>query len=668
MPTHFTLSPPAFSSARAFTAPLANSAAAAVATTIPLLTRFIRTSPSFPERCGVASERTGFGRPRWLEVSAARSATLSALHGIEGGRMRPVAHPSGGIPGWMVPLTLAVAIAAAYSNGLYIPFAFDDWHAVEQNPAIRSLANLPRFFTDPNTTTVLRENKDLRPLQVVSLALNYRLSGLDPWSYHALTLVLHWIVALLVFRIVRDHLWLDGEAVPVAFAAALIVALHPLNTEPVNYVSGRSAVLTAVFYLGAFDAGAGDRRVLAVLLAMAAMLTKAIAVTLPLAVLTHRLLARRAAPPYRRQRLPWGLIAALTLVSAGGVLYRWLLLPPWVLETARQADVSRTTYFRTEWSALLYYLRLFVWPDALVIDRLDFPWARSFLDVQAWGSLLVLAALGVVVWVLARVRLAFAFAALWVVITLSSESSFVVLAEAVNEHRPYLAMLGLATFAALGCWLLAGIVARHLAAPAPWVFAVGITLLCTLLGTATHARNYVWGDTLRLWLDATEKAPANPRAWLNAGNAALARGDLVQARTLLLKAHRLSPCYGYVQLNLSALESREGKSDASLRWADEAVACNPGLALARIRRATALETVGRLDDALAEYRETTRLDTVNAGAWLAQGRLLEARGEWLQAAEAYDRALGADPTSTDAAMRAGLVYRYHLGDGASAAE
>src|SRR5262249_29209391 len=90
--------------------------------------------------------------------------------------------------------------------------------------------------------------------------------------------------------------------------------------------------------------------------------------------------------------------------------------------------------------------------------------------------------------------------------------------------------------------------------------------------------------------------------------------------------------------------------------------------LARIRRATALETVGRLDDALAEYRETTRLDAVNAGAWLAQGRLLEARGEWLQAAEAYDRALGADPTSTDAAMRAGLVYRHHLGHGASAAE
>lgn len=572
------------------------------------------------------------------------------------------------LPGWAVPLLLAGAIAAAYSNSFDVPFALDDWHAVEQNPAIRSLRNLPRFFTDPNTMTVLRENKDLRPLQLVTLAVNYRISGLEPWSYHVVSLLLHWIVTLLVYRIVRDDLWLGKEeALPVAVAAALIVALHPLNTEPVNYVSARAAVLTTAFYLGAFDAAARDRRALSVVLAAGAMLTKAIAVTLPIAVLMHRLLDRRATPA-RPRPLPWGLLAALALVSAGGVLWRWLLLPPWIVQAAGQPDVTPMIYCQTQWSALLYYLRLFLWPDMLVIDRLDFPWARSFLDVQAWGSLLVLAVLAVLVWRLARVRLAFAFAALWVLSTLAPESSFFVLAEAVNEHRPYLAMLGFATFAALALWLLAGGVARRLAAPAPWVFAVALSSVATLLGTATHARNEVWRDTLRLWLDATEKAPLNPRAWLNAGNAALARGELARARTLLMEAHRLSPCYAYVQLNLGALEAREGREREALRWADEAVRCNPGLALARAHRAATLERLGRNQEALAEYRETTRIDAVHAGAWLAQGRLLEARGEWAAAADAYDRALAADPTSTEAAMRAGLVRHYRLGDSVTAAD
>src|SRR4029453_9695661 len=129
--------------------------------------------------------------------------------------------------------------------------------------------------------------------------------------------------------------------------------------------------------------------------------------------------------------------------------------------------------FQSQWSALLYYLRLFVWPDALVVDRLDFPWARSLRDVQAWGSLLALVppgvaawrpsrgrlafpwspslrdvqawgsllalvALGVVAWRLSRVRLAFGFCALWVVITLAPGSGVLPLGEAVNEHPPYL--------------------------------------------------------------------------------------------------------------------------------------------------------------------------------------------------------------------------------------
>ena len=350
---------------------------------------------------------------------------------------------------WLVPGLLGAAILAAYANSFDIPFVFDDWHTIEQNPAIRSLANLPRFFTDPNTTTVLRENKDLRPLLVLTLALNHRVSGLDPWSYHVVNLLLHWIATLLVYRIVRDHLWLGDEAAPVAVAAALLVAVHPLNTESVDYVSARSALLTTVFYLAAFDAAARDRRVRSLLLAACAMLTKSIAVTLPLAVLLHRVLA----PPERRRPVPWTFVALLCLVAAGGIVYRWLLLPPWVVEAARQPGVTPWTYFVTEWSALLYYLRLFAWPDALVVDRVDFPYARSLLDVQAWGSLLVLSGLAAVVWWLARLRRAFAFGALWFVLTLAPESSFFPLAEPVNEHRPYLAMLGLATIAALGLWL-----------------------------------------------------------------------------------------------------------------------------------------------------------------------------------------------------------------------
>ena len=568
---------------------------------------------------------------------------------------------------WWAPALLAVAIAAAYANSLHIPFHFDDWHVLQQNPHIRTLANVPRFFTDANVTTVLPQNRDLRPVLMATFALNYAISGDATWSWHLLNMLLHWIAALLVFRIVRDHLWLGDEASLVAGAAALIVAIHPLNTETLDYLSARSALLTTVLYLAAFDTAVRGRRAACLLLYALAMLTKAIALTLPLVLLAYFLLDRMRRPAPRRP-MPWGLLAGVTGVAVAGIAYRALLVPPTALESTHQAGITPWIYFMTEWSAYLYYLRLFLWPDALVADRLDYPYARSFFEFQAWGSLLALVALGALAWRARRRAPALTFAALWYVLTLAAESSFFPLAEPVNEHRPYLGMLGLGTAAALGLWYAAGFIARRVRAPAPWLFAGVVVVVSSLLGAATAARNRTWQDTYSLWVDATQKAPANARAWLNAGHAAMGKNRLDEARTFLLEGHRLSPCYAYLQMNLSALEAREGHFRESLRWADEGVRCNPTLALTHYYRASALERLRRTDAALDAYRQVTNLDPLHTDAWLAQGRLLEQQRRYADAAAAFERALAANPHSSDAAMGAGLLLHHHLGNPASAVE
>ena len=156
--------------------------------------------------------------------------------------------------GWWMPLLLGLAIALAYANGLAVGFHFDDWHVIQKNPHIRSLASIPSFFVDPDSSSVSRENRLVRPLLLVSFALNYAVSGERPWSYHLLNLLLHWCVVVLVFRIVRDHFWLGDAALPVAAGAALVVAVHPLNTSAVDYITARSAVMAAACYLAAFDA------------------------------------------------------------------------------------------------------------------------------------------------------------------------------------------------------------------------------------------------------------------------------------------------------------------------------------------------------------------------------------------------------------------------------
>jgi Flp pilus assembly protein TadD len=316
----------------------------------------------------------------------------------------------------------------------------------------------------------------------------------------------------------------------------------------------------------------------------------------------------------------------------------------------------------TQWSAYFYYVRLFLWPDALIVDRLDYPLARSLLEPRTAASLACLLAVGVLAWRARRELPALSFAAIWYFATLAAESSFFPLAEPVNEHRPYLAMLGLGTATGLGLSRLARAIGSRYAASPAWILSVVLAGLTGVLGAATHVRSLTWSDDLTLWRDAIAKAPANPRAWLNAGHAAMGRGQDAEAEHLLLEARRLSPCYSYVQMNLSALAARRGDLAASLAWADEAVSCQPGQALAHHHRASALERFGRRDEALAAYRRVTELNPGHAEAWRGQGRLLERREAWAEAAGAYARAGALAPTDPEPHMLLALVLHHRLAD------
>src|SRR5947208_3219738 len=70
-----------------------------------------------------------------------------------------------------------LAVVLAYANHFHNGLHFDDIHTVRDNPAIRSLANVPGFFADGRTFSVLPANASYRPLVSASLALDYWLGG-----------------------------------------------------------------------------------------------------------------------------------------------------------------------------------------------------------------------------------------------------------------------------------------------------------------------------------------------------------------------------------------------------------------------------------------------------------------------------------------------------------
>lgn len=546
--------------------------------------------------------------------------------------MLAVRFPRGGRFTLVVLALLIAGLAVSYANGLTIAFTLDDVYLIELNPWIRSLAYIPRFFYDPFAMTTIRDNADFRPLLVISYALNYAMSGLMPWSYHALSLLIHLVNSVLVFVIVRDFVWWPpaargpaGAARIPAAAAALFFALAPLNSQPVVYTSARSASLATMFYLAAFLAFLRRRRPAMGVLHALALLTKAVAVTLPAAILLYDFLYRdrtryRTVAAYLSD---WRRLAPPVLITGAVdvcyLAYRSLGLPADVARGGPTAPfVTPWVWFMSQWWAQLEYARLFLWPDALSVDH-ESIYVFSLFEARAWVPLtVILLWLGVALWQSAR-RPIVAFATAWFFVTLSVESSFFPISELTNDHRPYIATsLGLSVLLAWGLYTLAA----RLGPRAVPLFAASTLVLALAAVPVIRDRVSAWKDPVRLWKDAARVGPSNARAWVAAGVELGARGQYAEARRYLEKAREMSPAYVHVYMNLSALEGFEGNAQAALRDAEMAVRVAPRFSTAHYCHGVALERLGRREEAAAAYQRAVELNPseIRAATALAQLR------------------------------------------------
>lgn len=534
---------------------------------------------------------------------------------------------------WAFLGVLAAGLAVAYGNSFVVGFHFDDSYGIRDNPAIRSLANIPSFFTDPFTLTTVRENVDLRPVLVTTYALNHAVSGNDPWSYHALNLLIHFLTAWMVFVLVRDHLWWpesargeDGSARFPAAAAALFFALAPINNQALNYMWARSALLCTAFYVGAFLAMMNRRMFAAVMLHVLALMTKAIALTLPAMFVAYDFLYRdrERHPDVRSWLRDWKDLVPpllpLVLVNVAYLGARHFMLPDWADDALHEKWVTPWVWMMSQWSALLHYVRIFVWPTGLSVDH-DFPYALHFSEFRAWGSLLLLAAWASASLWWSRRFPQVAFATAWFFVTLAPESTIAPLAEVVNDHRPYIASsLGLAVLLA---WLLdractyAGRRRRE-------VFVAAVLLLCVGAAVAGHRRTAEWSSWDSIWEATIRTSPNNGRAWMNAGLTQLRKGNLKEARRRFDKARQLVPVYPYLYMNYSLLESAEGHPKDAVTAARQAVRFGPTLSPSHYYLGLALEGDGNAAEAMVEFRRALELDPRSAQATEGVARL-EAR-------------------------------------------
>lgn len=563
---------------------------------------------------------------------------------------------------WLAPAALVLIGFAVYSGTFNGPFLYDDYNAIVENPHVRSLWPLGRALSAPDESTVAG-----RPVVALSLAVNYAISGLEPWSYHLVNILLHVLCALLVYGIVRRTLALprlrshgDMPGAPWAFAVALVWLVHPLHTEVVTYVSTRTESLAALFLLLALYAairGAKDSvhsglwSGAAILSSLLGMASKEIAAAIPILVFLYDgvFLADGFKDALARRR---GLYA--------GLAASWLVLAALVAEGPRSGTVSLTfaeltplDYARTQVAVIWHYLRLAVWPHPLALDYHDWPVARAFTAPVLLGGLALLALVAGTLWLVVR-RSWLGFVGAWFFVILAPSSSVVPIAsEIAAERRMYLPLLSLVVLALGGAWLLASRLAGD--GGRRTVLPVVVAAVAAALGAATVARNADYRDEVTIWAETVRVRPNNVRALQNLGSTLAHHGRSDEAVPYLERALQLDPMAEYAVENLGLIRLDEGRYAEAISLLKKRIERRPKDAISRVNLAKALLATGDRAAALAQLEEAVRLTPDNAVARARLALVLADLGRLDEAAGSADRAVELDPDNETAQLAAGRV-------------
>ncbi len=475
-----------------------------------------------------------------------------------------------------VLLVLAVS-AICYAPTLANRYAGDDEFIVASNPTVTQ-GDVLGAITSPYWPETFSKGTLYRPLVSGSFAAEWPLWKGHPAGFHAVNLVLHALVAVVLLLLA----WELGLPAAGALAAALVFAVHPVHVEAVAPVVGRSELLAALFVLLGCLAFLKLRGPRAWMAAPAVAVcyglglgAKEIAVTLPiLLVLVAAAAARsngRSVP--LKQAWPVGLGMALVLIGylavrvrvTGGILGETVAPELWALTPFQR--------LMTALSLWIDYARLMVFPLDLSTDyapAVRFP-ALGLDRPGLFGGLVLVLTLAGSVALWRRSALA-ALGVLWFVVAVLPVSNLpfptgVLLA----ERTLYLPSVGFALAVGIGAaaWLSGR--TRKVALPA----VVGV---CLLLAGRSAVRTLDWRDSETVMAALERDHPESVQVVRKRARDAMAAGRWDQAARGFELALHLSP-HHYTALTEAALffgvVGRHDRAQALLERAIEVVPDSP---------------------------------------------------------------------------------------------
>ncbi len=493
---------------------------------------------------------------------------------------------------WLPIIILIVAGSFIYSFNLNNELFWDDNDWILNNDFVHELSwsNIKFWLTHNTLAGVGLQSNYYRPFLFFTFALNYVISGTNPFGYHLLSNLIHIANGILVFSI----LYLVFRRKLLAFLTSLIFLVHPLQTEAITYIAGRGDVLVTMFMLASLllfylaESKNKDwldwRKILSLVFLVLALLSRETGIIFPVLILAFYIAA--LSPDRFIKSVKAGLIKTwpyFGIVFIYGILRLTVLNFQNTLNFYAEPNIySENLYVRffTFLPILWGYIKLLFVPTGLHMERSInvytslFQWPVWLVATGVFCSLYFVYRLyrkknpgmDYNIWLLGLS---------WFFIALGPVSGITPINALMYEHWLYLPMIGF--------WLIVSFylvrLFDYLKKDRKYLFVICVLLFGAYVSFFCYQsvkRNILWGDEEKFYMDILKYEPASSRINNNLGNLYFNNGDIKNAEIYYRKATEVGDVFAEPYYNLGTILQSKGDIYGAIQLYEKAIEINPG--------------------------------------------------------------------------------------------
>ena len=509
---------------------------------------------------------------------------------------------------------------------------WDDNVYIAENDLIKdfSAKGIKKIFLLENHVSL-----NYHPITILSLALDYKIDGFNPKTYHVTNLLFHLLNTALVFWFIY---LLSNKKLIVAAIVSLFFGIHPMHVESVAWIAERKDVLYTFFFMASlvmylkYIESIGKKKVLLycliVLLYLLSLLSKAMAVVLPIVfILIDYYKGRNLDKSLVIEKIPFFVLSVCFGLLASNIQSEGAAIAKFDTFTTIQR-LAFASY------GMVNYLYNFFVPINL---SCFYPYPNLVgenLPIIFYICPFIILAILILVYLSIKKNKDVVFGFLFFCVTIVLVLQFISVGQVIMADRySYVPYIGLLFPIAMQFDWLQNQSGNKLKVIKQ--FSVLLILISSILCVwLTYNRTKVWKNSDTLWTDAISKYPRAEAPYRNRGSYLINK-----------EAHDKG------QKQVGVMEIDRALSDFTI-----SINISPTSAKVFTNRANVYGLKGRFDLALADYSSAIALDNTDEQTFYNRAVTYSMMKQYDKAIEDYNTAIAMKSDFTDAIKSRAYCY------------